>query len=77
VHGVAQPRLAGRVVGELGGVLAAAPSVTSAIPPLARLLRMPAMPITPTLLPLPLPARYHLHLGKPLSFSEVILGSMG
>jgi 1-acyl-sn-glycerol-3-phosphate acyltransferase len=37
--------------------------------PLARLLRMPAMPITPTLLPLPLPARYHLHFGEPLSFS--------
>jgi 1-acyl-sn-glycerol-3-phosphate acyltransferase len=37
--------------------------------PLARLLRMPAMPITPTVLPFPLPSRYHLHFGEPLSFS--------
>lgn len=36
--------------------------------PLARLLGFPAFPITPTLLPFPLPARYHLHFGEPLLF---------
>ncbi len=36
--------------------------------PLARLLSFPAFPVTPTLLPLPLPARYHLHFGEPLRF---------
>ncbi len=36
---------------------------------LARLLRMPAMPITPTLLPIPLPARYHIQFGEPLTFT--------
>lgn len=36
--------------------------------PLARLLKMPAFPITPTLLPFPLPARYHLHFGDPMVF---------
>ncbi len=37
--------------------------------PLARLLAMPALPITPTLLPLPLPTRYRIHFGAPLRFS--------
>jgi 1-acyl-sn-glycerol-3-phosphate acyltransferase len=37
--------------------------------PLARLLSMPAFPITPTLLPFPFPTRYHLHFGAPLRFS--------
>ena len=37
--------------------------------PLARLLGFPAFPITPTLLPLPLPTRYHLHFGEPLRFT--------
>jgi 1-acyl-sn-glycerol-3-phosphate acyltransferase len=38
--------------------------------PLARLLGMPALPLTPTgLVPLPLPARYHLHFGDPLTFT--------
>jgi 1-acyl-sn-glycerol-3-phosphate acyltransferase len=38
--------------------------------PLARLLGMPALPVTPTgLLPLPLPTRYHLHFGDPLTFT--------
>ncbi|WP_242337673.1 MULTISPECIES: lysophospholipid acyltransferase family protein [Anaeromyxobacter] len=37
--------------------------------PLARLLSFPAFPITPTLLPFPLPARYHLHFGEPLRFT--------
>jgi 1-acyl-sn-glycerol-3-phosphate acyltransferase len=35
---------------------------------LARLVGFPALPITPTLLPLPLPARYHIHFGEPLRF---------
>jgi 1-acyl-sn-glycerol-3-phosphate acyltransferase len=34
--------------------------------PLARLLGLPALPITPYLLPLPLPVHYHLHFGEPL-----------
>ena len=37
--------------------------------PLARLLAMPALPITATLLPLPLPTRYRIHFGAPLRFS--------
>ena len=36
---------------------------------LARLLAMPALPLTPTLVPLPLPTRYHLHFGAPLRFT--------
>jgi 1-acyl-sn-glycerol-3-phosphate acyltransferase len=36
--------------------------------PLAKLLSFPSFPITPTLLPLPLPARYHIHFGEPLRF---------
>jgi 1-acyl-sn-glycerol-3-phosphate acyltransferase len=34
--------------------------------PLARLLDFPAFPITPTLLPFPLPSRYHIHFGEPM-----------
>jgi 1-acyl-sn-glycerol-3-phosphate acyltransferase len=37
--------------------------------PLARLLGFPAFPITPTILPLPLPARYHIRFGEPLHFA--------
>ena len=37
--------------------------------PLARLLAMPALPLTPTPLALPLPTRYHLHFGDPLAFT--------
>ena len=37
--------------------------------PLARLLAFPAFPITPTLLPFPLPSRYHIHFGEPLRFA--------
>jgi 1-acyl-sn-glycerol-3-phosphate acyltransferase len=37
--------------------------------PLARLLSFPAFPITPTILPVPLPSRYHLHFGAPMRFS--------
>jgi 1-acyl-sn-glycerol-3-phosphate acyltransferase len=36
---------------------------------LARLLSMPALPVTPTIIPLPLPTRYHLHFGAPLRFT--------
>jgi 1-acyl-sn-glycerol-3-phosphate acyltransferase len=36
--------------------------------PLARLLSFPSFPITPTILPLPLPARYHIHFGAPMRF---------
>jgi 1-acyl-sn-glycerol-3-phosphate acyltransferase len=37
--------------------------------PLARLLKFPAFPITPTVLPFPLPTRYHLHFGEPMRFA--------
>jgi len=36
--------------------------------PLARLLSMPAFPITPTILPFPLPARHRIWFGEPLRF---------
>src|SRR5690606_3216662 len=36
--------------------------------PLARLLRMPAVPITPTILPIPLPSRYTIYFGEPMHF---------
>lgn len=36
--------------------------------PLARLLGFPAFPVTPTLLPLPLPTRYRLRFGQPMRF---------
>jgi 1-acyl-sn-glycerol-3-phosphate acyltransferase len=35
----------------------------------ARALGFPALPITPTLLPLPLPVKYHLWFGTPLRFA--------
>jgi 1-acyl-sn-glycerol-3-phosphate acyltransferase len=34
--------------------------------PLAKLLSMPAFPVTPTLLPVPLPSRYHIYFGDPI-----------
>lgn len=37
--------------------------------PLARLLSMPAFPLTPTGLPFPLPTRYHLWFGEPMHFT--------
>ncbi len=37
--------------------------------PLARLLGFPAFPLTPTILPLPLPARYHIRFGEPMRFT--------
>jgi 1-acyl-sn-glycerol-3-phosphate acyltransferase len=36
---------------------------------LARALGFPALPITPTILPIPLPARYHVWFGEPMRFS--------
>ena len=36
---------------------------------IAKLLHMPAMPITPTILPLPLPSRYYIQFGEPLVFT--------
>lgn len=36
--------------------------------PVAKLLGFPAFPITPTVLPFPLPVKYHLHFGDPLTF---------
>jgi 1-acyl-sn-glycerol-3-phosphate acyltransferase len=38
------------------------------IKPLAQLLSMPAFPITPTLLPFPLPTKYRIYFGEPLHF---------
>jgi 1-acyl-sn-glycerol-3-phosphate acyltransferase len=38
------------------------------VKPLARLLGMPYLPITPTVLPLPLPAKCSVYFGEPLSF---------
>lgn len=37
--------------------------------PLAKLLGFPAFPITPTLLPFPLPSRYQIRFGEPMRFS--------
>ena len=35
----------------------------------AKLLGLPALPITATLLPFPLPVKYHLHFGAPMHFT--------
>lgn len=37
--------------------------------PLARVLGFPAFPITPTLVPLPLPTKYRIYFGDPLRFT--------
>ncbi len=37
--------------------------------PLARLLGFPAFPITPTILPFPLPSRYQIRFGEPMRFT--------
>jgi 1-acyl-sn-glycerol-3-phosphate acyltransferase len=37
--------------------------------PLAKLFAFPSFPITPTILPFPLPTRYHLHFGAPMRFT--------
>jgi len=39
------------------------------VKPLAKLLGFPYLPVTPTILPLPLPVRYHLHFGEPMRFT--------
>jgi len=39
------------------------------VKPLAKLLGFPAFPITPTVVPLPLPSRYHLHFGVTMRFN--------
>ena len=44
-----------------------APAIAN-LPTLARLIGFPALPLTPTLVPLPLPTRYHLLFGEPLRF---------
>jgi 1-acyl-sn-glycerol-3-phosphate acyltransferase len=36
---------------------------------LAKVLGFPALPITPTILPIPLPARYHVWFGEPMRFT--------
>ncbi|MCA9528698.1 MAG: 1-acyl-sn-glycerol-3-phosphate acyltransferase [Myxococcales bacterium] len=43
----------------------------SEMKPLARLLGAPYLPLTPTLLPLPLPARCYLRFGPPMRFEGV------
>ena len=45
-----------------------APALTD-VKPLAKLLGFPAFPITPTLLPFPLPAKYHIRFGEPMRFT--------
>ncbi len=45
-----------------------APSLVN-LKPLAKLLGFPYLPVTPTLVPLPLPSRYRLHFGEPMVFS--------
>ena len=45
-----------------------APAIAD-LKPVARLLGFPAFPITPTLLPFPLPSRYQIRFGEPLWFS--------
>ncbi len=37
--------------------------------PLARLLAFPSFPVTPTLVPLPLPTRYHIWFGEPMKLA--------
>ena len=37
--------------------------------PVAKLFGFPTLPITPTLVPFPLPSRYHLYFGEPMRFS--------
>src|SRR5512142_2697484 len=45
-----------------------APAIAD-LKPLAKMLGFPAFPITPTLLPLPLPSRYHVWFGPPMRFA--------
>jgi 1-acyl-sn-glycerol-3-phosphate acyltransferase len=39
------------------------------VKPLAKLMGMPSMPITPTLVPFPLPSRYSIQFGEPMRFT--------
>jgi 1-acyl-sn-glycerol-3-phosphate acyltransferase len=39
------------------------------VKPIADLLGFPAFPVTPTLLPFPLPSKYHITFGKPMRFT--------
>jgi len=39
------------------------------VKPLARLLGFPAFPVTPTVLPVPLPTKYRIYFGQPLTFT--------
>jgi 1-acyl-sn-glycerol-3-phosphate acyltransferase len=39
------------------------------VKPLAKMLSMPAFPLTPTILPFPLPSRYYIHFGAPMKFT--------
>lgn len=45
-----------------------APSLVN-VRPLAKLLGFPYVPLTPTLVPLPLPTRYRIYFGEPMMFS--------
>jgi 1-acyl-sn-glycerol-3-phosphate acyltransferase len=45
-----------------------APAILN-VKPIARMLGFPAFPITPTVLPFPLPTRYRLYFGDPLFFT--------
>lgn len=37
--------------------------------PIAKLFGFPSLPLTPTLVPFPLPSRYHLYFGEPMRFT--------
>ncbi len=45
-----------------------APSLAN-LKPLAKLLGFPFVPLTPTVIPLPLPSRYRIYFGEPMTFS--------
>ncbi len=54
-------------IGVVGGE-EQAPAIAN-LKPLAKLLAMPAFPVTPWGLPVPLPSQYHLHFGEPITFT--------
>jgi 1-acyl-sn-glycerol-3-phosphate acyltransferase len=39
------------------------------VKPIAKLLGFPAFPLTPTVVPFPLPVKYHLYFGEPMRFT--------
>ena len=45
-----------------------APSLMN-VKPLARMLGFPYLPLTPTIVPLPLPTRYRIYFGEPMKFT--------